>query len=142
MGYGKINKYWNEMSKDPWNCPGKKNGVGYHALLQGIFLTQRWNQQLLNCRSNSRELLSHWESPINIYIHTYICVCVYVCMYIYKPIPPHFMLAQFGVEGSKSRKKDIFFQAHLCFSYVQLCVTPWTVALQAPLSVGFSRQEY
>ena len=112
MGYGKINKYWNEMSKDPWNCPGKKNGVGYHALLQGIFLTQRWNQQLLNCRSNSRELLSHWESHINIYIHTYICVCVYVCMYIYKPIPPHFMLAQFGVEGSKSRKKDIFFQAH------------------------------
>ena len=28
------------------------------------------------------------------------------------------------------------------FSCVQLCVTPWTVALQAPLSMGFSRQEY
>ena len=27
------------------------------------------------------------------------------------------------------------------FSPVQLCVTPWTVARQAPLSVGFSRQE-
>ena len=25
---------------------------------------------------------------------------------------------------------------------VQLFVTPWTVALQAPLSMGFSRQEY
>ena len=25
---------------------------------------------------------------------------------------------------------------------VQLCVTPWTVAHQAPLSMGFSRQEY
>ena len=24
----------------------------------------------------------------------------------------------------------------------QLCVTPWTVAHQAPLSMGFSRQEY
>ena len=29
-----------------------------------------------------------------------------------------------------------------CFSRVQLCVTPWTTAHQAPLSTGFSRQEY
>ena len=28
------------------------------------------------------------------------------------------------------------------FSHVRLFVTPWTVARQAPLSVGFSRQEY
>ena len=28
------------------------------------------------------------------------------------------------------------------FSCVQLCVTPWTVAYQAPLSLGFSRQEH
>ena len=28
------------------------------------------------------------------------------------------------------------------FNRVQLFVTPWTVALQAPLSMGFSRQEY
>ena len=27
-------------------------------------------------------------------------------------------------------------------SHVQLLVTPWTVAYQAPLSMGFSRQEY
>ena len=27
-------------------------------------------------------------------------------------------------------------------SHIQLFVTPWTVALQAPLSMGFSRQEY
>ena len=27
-------------------------------------------------------------------------------------------------------------------SHVQLCVTPWTVAFQAPLSMEFSRQEY
>ena len=35
---------------------------------------------------------------------------------------------------------------HTCilshFSLVQLFVTPWTVARQAPLSMGFSRQEY
>ena len=27
-------------------------------------------------------------------------------------------------------------------SHVQLFITPWTVARQAPLSMGFSRQEY
>ena len=31
----------------------------------------------------------------------------------------------------------------LChFSRVRLCATPWTVACQAPPSMGFSRQEY
>ena len=29
-----------------------------------------------------------------------------------------------------------------CFSRVQLFATPWTVAHQAPLSMGFSKQEY
>ena len=29
-----------------------------------------------------------------------------------------------------------------CFSHVRLFVTLWTVARQAPLSMGFSRQEY
>ena len=29
-----------------------------------------------------------------------------------------------------------------CFSHVQLFATPWTIACQDPLSVGFSRQEY
>ena len=28
------------------------------------------------------------------------------------------------------------------FSHVQLFATPWTVDYQAPLSMGFSRQEY
>ena len=35
---------------------------------------------------------------------------------------------------------------HVCvlslFSHVQLFATPWIVARQAPLSMGFSRQEY
>ena len=30
----------------------------------------------------------------------------------------------------------------LCFSHVQLFATPWTVACQASLSMGFSRQEH
>ena len=27
----------------PWNSPGKNSGVGFHALLQGIFLNQGSN---------------------------------------------------------------------------------------------------
>ena len=34
----------------PWNCPGPKTRVGYHSLLQEIFLTQRLNLGLLHCR--------------------------------------------------------------------------------------------
>ena len=31
----------------PWASPGKNTGVGFHALLQGIFLTQGSNPHLL-----------------------------------------------------------------------------------------------
>ena len=31
----------------PWDSPGKNTGVGFHALLQGIFLTQESNLPLL-----------------------------------------------------------------------------------------------
>ena len=31
---------------------------------------------------------------------------------------------------------------HACIGHVQLCTTSWTVALKAPLSMGFPRQEY
>ena len=35
---------------------------------------------------------------------------------------------------------------HVCvlshFNHVRLCATPWIVARQSPLSMGFSRQEY
>ena len=37
--------------------------------------------------------------------------------------------------------KTIFFCVCI-FSHVQLFVTPWNIAHQAPLSMGFSRQEY
>ena len=37
----------------PWDSPGKNSGVGCHALLQGIFLTQESNLRLL--------CLLHWQ---------------------------------------------------------------------------------
>ena len=34
----------------PWDSPGKNSGVGFHALLQGIFPTQELNLGLLHFR--------------------------------------------------------------------------------------------
>ena len=46
----------------PWNSPGWNTGVGCHALLQGIFLTQESNQGLLHCRRILHQL-SYQGSP-------------------------------------------------------------------------------
>ena len=46
---------------------------------------------------------------------------------------------------SEKRQKSQFLH-HVCtlshFSHVRLFATLWTIAFQAPLSMGFSRQEY
>ena len=44
------------------DSPGKNNGVGCHALLQGIFLTQGLNPGLPHCRQIFQPL-SHQGSP-------------------------------------------------------------------------------
>ena len=46
----------------PWNSPGKNARVGYHALLQGTFLTQGSNPGLLHCRQVLYPL-SHQGTP-------------------------------------------------------------------------------
>ena len=39
--------------------------------------------------------------------------------------------------------KTLYIECMLsCFSHVQLFATPWTIAHQAPVSMGFSRQDY
>ena len=63
----------------------------------------------------------HWPERIGVrhlYIQWegYVCVCVCVCVWVYACV------------------LNLFIS-------VWLCVTPWTVAHQAPLSMGFSRQE-
>ena len=48
----------------PWNSPDKNTGVGCHALLQGIFPTQRLNPGLPRCR-RILYCLSHQGSPMH-----------------------------------------------------------------------------
>ena len=69
----------------------------------------------------------YWVFPTKEFISAIIClfsmlviVGSYPCQQVYNP--------------------SVFVLSH--FSCVRLCVTLWTVAHQAPLSMGFSRQEY
>ena len=46
-------------------------------------------------------------------------------------------LSEEGLQKARKRKVKV-----KSLSRVQLLATPWTAAYQAPLSMGFSRQEY
>ena len=46
------------------------------------------------------------------------------------------------MQQKQSRKSNIFTLCMCAPRHVQLFATPWTAASQAPLSMGFSRQEY
>ena len=49
----------------PWDAPGKNTGVGCHALLQGIFLTQVSNRHLLHWQADSIRLYHLGRPEIN-----------------------------------------------------------------------------
>ena len=46
----------------PWNSPDKNTGVGCHALLQGVFLTQGLNSGLPHCR----QILYHLSCKLDL----------------------------------------------------------------------------
>ena len=53
---------WTARLLCPWDSPGKNTGMGCHALLQGIFLTQESNQGLLHYKQ-ILYCLRHQGSP-------------------------------------------------------------------------------
>ena len=129
----------------PWNSPGQNTGVGSRCLLQGIFPTQGWNPgpHITGGFFTSwatREALWFIGRGQNIYINR--------------------SLEEVGSNprGWLGRVQDFHGGSHCrCggnskrtrmrsgvpshFSHAWLFVTPWTIACQAPLSMGFSRQE-
>ena len=97
-----------------WNLP---------FLLQGIFPTQGSNLGLPHCRKTPYRL-SHQGSPwCSIARSDLFIVTVVNISLIYRPV------------------LKFFFQVSLR-SVAHSCLTPWTIALQAPLSMEFSGQEY
>ena len=49
------------------DSPGKNTAVGCHALLRGIFLTQRWNSHLLRLL-HCRRILYYWVKRDHVYV--------------------------------------------------------------------------
>ena len=63
----------------PWDFPGKNTGVGYYALLQGIFLTQGLNPGFLLCRQ-ILYCLSHQESHFKILSSSLLFLNLSICI--------------------------------------------------------------
>ena len=129
---------------------GKNTGVGYHALLQGIFPTQgskpglphfRW---ILYC-------LSHQGSPWKSAAATAAAKSLQSCPTLWDPIdgnPPGSAvpgilqartLEWVSISFSNAWKWKVKVKS---LSRLRLFATPWTAAYQAPPPTGFSKQEY
>ena len=94
-----------------WNSPGQNTGVGSLSLLQGIFIIQESNPDLLNCRWILNQL-SH-KGNLSQFLHSQI---------ILKQIPDILLPVNIYVYISKSKdslKKNIItiLLTHLKFSY-------------------------
>ena len=131
----------------PWDSPGKNTRVGYHALLQGIFLTQGLNLHLL-CLLHWREdslPLSHLGNPYP--SAKPLQSCPTLCNPIDSSPPgsadPGILQARIvewvAISFSNAGKWKVKVKS---LSRVRLLAIPWTAAHQAPPSMEFSRQEY
>ena len=131
----------------PWDSPGKNTGVGCHFLLQEIFLTQGSNPHLLLCR----QILYCWATrEIHLVVGAgakSLQLCPTLCVPIDgsppgSPVPEILQartLEWVAVSFSDAWKWKVKVKL---LSRVRPSATPWTAAFQAPLSMGFSRQEY
>ena len=97
----------------PWDSPGKNTGVGGHFLLQ-----------CMKVKSQSEVSQS--------------CPTIHDPMDCSLPGSSTHGIFQAGVPEWGATA----FSEMLYVSHVQFFVTPWTAACQAPLSLGFPRQEY
>ena len=103
--------------------------------------TYIWIQQYFFVLNNLYDFViwRSWDQEANSNIYIYMYIYIYIHIYIYI-----FFINLYISDGL-----PLFLWIMLlcmcvlsCFSCVQFFVTPWTVARQAPLSMGFCRQEY
>ena len=82
---------------DPMDCnppgfsvhedsPGKNTGVGFHAVLQGIFPTQGLNPSLLHCRHSLPAKLPRKPTSINIHGQISMWINVFISLGTYPGI--------------------------------------------------------
>ena len=96
----------------PWDSPGKNTGVGCHFLLL-----------CMQVKSESEVVQS--------------CPTLSDCV---DCSPPGSSIH--GIFQARVLEWVAFAFSVSCFSCVQFFVTLWTIVLKAPLSMGFSKQEY
>ena len=89
---------------------GKNTGVGCHALLEGIFLTQGSNPGLLHCRW----ILTH-EPPGTPFMNLNVIVCYKCIRGIIKNFILHFMLNHLRTGWMKFSLKITNFEAQYYF---------------------------
>ena len=164
--------FWPHGQYSPLNSPGQNTGIGSLSLLQGIFPTQRSNPGLPLCREILYQLshkgslrILYWvaypfssgsSQPRN---WTGVC-CIAAaaaakslqsCPTLCDPMngsPPDSAIPGILQARTLEWVAISFFNAWNwkvkvnSLSCVWLLATPWTAAYQAPLSMGFSRQEY
>ena len=145
------NLLWPHGLYSPWNSPGQNTGVGRLSILQGIFPAQGLNLGLLRWRQ-----ILHWLShPVVVNTGGIIAATAAKSLQSYptlcdpingsppgSPIPGILQkrtLEWVSISFSNAWKWKVKVKS---FSRVRLLATPWTAAYQAPLSMGFSRQEY
>ena len=128
----------------PWDSPGKNAGVGCHALLQGIFPTQRWNPCLL--------FLLHWHEvtlplvppgkPKNSGVGCYFLLQGIFQTPGVEPVSPAASVLQANSLSLSHWGSPKLWWKCYPFSLVRLFAIPWTIAHWAPLSMEFYREEY
>ena len=141
----------------PWDSPGQNTGVGSISLLQGIFPTQGLNPRPPNYRQTLYQL-SHKEKKSEV-AQSYPTLCDLMDYSlsgssihgIFQTRILDWVAISFSRGYSWPRNRtQVSSTAGRCFTIwatreaqcIRLLVTPLTVAHQAPLSIGFSRQEY
>ena len=125
-----------------WDFPGKNTGVVYHFLLQGIVSTQGLNTHVLQLLPWQAD--SFATEPLGKLSYRWDWVCA--LSYCPGPEPGCGWIRGWRLSAWRMELKCSDFKERdwmlSCFSHVRLFATQWAVACQAPLCMGFSRQEY
>ena len=128
----------------PWDSSSKNLGVGCHLLLHEIFPTQGSNPCLLHCTcwATGEAHLPKRNESIWPHRNLYSDVCsglIRNCPQSKKNVHRLWMDKQ---TATQLHNKIPLRNVCVSHSVRSDSVTPWTVAHQAPLSMGFSRQEH
>jgi len=143
---------WTVAGQVPLSCdfPGKNIGVGCYFLLQGIFLVLGSKRPQISCLAGGLFTTEPPGKPGYMYAAA-AAKSLQSCPTLWDPrdsSPPGSpvpgilqarTLEWVAISFSSAWKWKVKVKS---LSHVQLLATLWTMAYQAPLFMGFSRQEY